>query len=169
MPKNKTYVSLSSTVFCLGYLTSSGVTKSFKFSSLESVAIAVYSHLRYNSFSGFVSDFKVTSTKGKALNVSELFVYGYKLTVAQSHHDSGYVWRQGSVPGIHRRRGGHCYRHIRAIGARRQAALVVVEDGEVAPRGARSVTSLPNAWDEYGIHIDQCWKSQRKGRKSWDR
>jgi hypothetical protein len=46
---------------------------------------------------------------------------------------------------------------------RRQAALVLKEEGEIAPRGARSFRNLPNAWDDYRVSSlgERCWKRYR--------
>lgn len=69
----------------------------------------------------------------------------------------------GTVPGIRRHRGGHYYRRIRFIGDLRNAT-VFKEDGEPKPRGARSISMLPDNWDDYAIKsrgIDN-WKRYRK-------
>lgn len=71
---------------------------------------------------------------------------------------------EGPVPGIGRSRGGHWYRRPQTMMERRQAALVLKEEGEVAPRGARSLGHLANAWDDYYItaRSDRNWKRNRR-------
>ncbi|WP_321842636.1 hypothetical protein [Paraburkholderia bannensis] len=71
----------------------------------------------------------------------------------------------GPVPGVRCRRGGrHYFRRPKSMMERRQAALVLKEEGEVAPRGARSFCNLPNAWDDYPMSSigDRCWKRYRR-------
>lgn len=69
----------------------------------------------------------------------------------------------GPVPGTGRLRGGHYYRRIRNANERRQA-FWVAEDGEVAPRPARSFKNLPDNWDDYRVsaHESRNWKRFRK-------
>jgi hypothetical protein len=72
---------------------------------------------------------------------------------------------EGPVPGVRCHRGGrHYFRRLKSTMERRQAALVLKEEGEVAPRGARSFRSLPNAWDDYPVSSlgDRCWKRYRR-------
>lgn len=70
----------------------------------------------------------------------------------------------GPVPGTGRRRYGKYFRSLRHMNERRAAALVVTEDGEVAPRPNRGVSLLPNPWDDYTIAArrDRNWKRFRK-------
>ncbi|KVP75313.1 hypothetical protein WJ96_06020 [Burkholderia ubonensis] len=71
---------------------------------------------------------------------------------------------EGPVPGVRcHRGGGHYYRRPQSMMERRQAALVLTEEGEVPPRGARNLHHLPNAWDDYYITSrgDRCWKRHR--------
>ncbi len=72
---------------------------------------------------------------------------------------------EGPVPGTRCRRGGrHYYRHPRTMHERRQAALVLEEEGEVAPRPHRSANSLPCAWDDFRVAArdDRNWKRFRR-------
>lgn len=112
------------------------------------------------------------SPNGKLLDLGDLWMYGQRLRDARAaeRHYPGYVHRQGPVYGIHCYRGRKRYfRRISTTPERRQAALVVVEDGEVAPRPARSSNGLPNSWDDYSRSLQRSWKTQHKGRKAWDR
>ena len=72
---------------------------------------------------------------------------------------------EGPVPGVRCRRGGrHWYRRPHSMMERRQAAYVAKEEGEVAPRGKRSLKHLPNAWDDYCVAArdDRGWKRHRR-------
>lgn len=74
---------------------------------------------------------------------------------------------EGPVPGVRKHRGGgHYFRRMRHMSERRQAALVVVEEGEVAPRPSRNLHGLPNPWDDYRVTArdDRNWKRYRKTR-----
>jgi len=74
---------------------------------------------------------------------------------------------EGPVPGVRKfRGGGHYFRRMRHMSERRQAALVVVEEGEVAPRPSRNTHGLPNPWDDYRVtsRDDRNWKRYRKTR-----
>lgn len=90
--------------------------------------------------------------------------------VAKRHGRSWFECRygtwngEGPVPGTRRRRGGHYYRHPKTMSERRQAVLVLVEDGEVPPRPARDAKNLPNAWDDYCVasRDDRNWKRFRQ-------
>ena len=44
----------------------------------------------------------------------------------------------------------------------RRASQVV--DGEPAPRPARTLRSLPSAWDDQWRHVEKCWKRFRRVR-----
>ncbi len=70
---------------------------------------------------------------------------------------------EGPVPGVSRPRNGHYYRRPKTTNERRQAALVLEEEGEVAPRASRTGHNLPNAWDDYRIRArkDRNWKRFR--------
>ncbi len=116
------------------------------------------------------------TANGKPLNVEELAAYGATLYRAYRHYRftgpewRGYRFRTGSVPGVGRRRGGSYFRHMHTTQERRLSVHVVYEDGEVACRPSRNFRNLPNAWDDYSRGTTRrSWKTQRKGRKSWDR
>jgi hypothetical protein len=73
----------------------------------------------------------------------------------------------GPVPGVRKFRGGGRYfRRMSHMNARRQAALVLEDEGEVAPRAARNLHGLPNPWDDYrcSARDDRSWKRFRKTR-----
>lgn len=72
---------------------------------------------------------------------------------------------EGPVPGTRcHRGGGHCYRRPKTMNERRQAALILEEEGEVAPRPTRDANNLPNSWDDYWVSArdDRNWKRYRK-------
>jgi len=75
---------------------------------------------------------------------------------------------EGPVPGVHKASAGrHYFRRPHTGNERRQAALVLKEEGEVAPRPARSANGLPDAWDDYHISAreDRSWKRHRKTQR----
>lgn len=114
------------------------------------------------------------SPRGKLLDVHALEAHGRRLYNSRTGYWTrlypGYVRRRGPVHGIRKwRGGGHYFRRIHTTPERRQAALVVYEDGEVAARPARNLRNLPNSWDDYARCVERSWKSQHKGRKAWDR
>ena len=85
----------------------------------------------------------------------------------QSRWSARYSWwhGEGPVPGTRCHRGGrHYYRHPRTMNERRLAALVLEEEGEVAPRPQRSANSLPCAWDDFRVAArdDRNWKRFRR-------
>lgn len=80
---------------------------------------------------------------------------------------SALTWNgEGPVPGSGRSRfnRGRTLREPRTQAARRQAALVLLDDGEVPPRAKRNANNLPTAWDDVYIHSldNDNWKRYRK-------
>jgi hypothetical protein len=74
---------------------------------------------------------------------------------------------EGPVPGVRCYRGGrHYYRRPQTMNERRQADLVLQEEGEVAPRPTRDASHLPSSWDDrwVGARDDRSWKRYRKTR-----
>lgn len=71
---------------------------------------------------------------------------------------------EGPVPGVHRWRKGHYWRRPQTMMERRQAGLVLKEEGEVPPRPSRRDNYLPNAWDDLPIssRYVKSWKRHRK-------
>lgn len=69
----------------------------------------------------------------------------------------------GPVPGTGRSRVSHYFRNIRYINAKR-AAQYLADEGESAPRAARSVNLLPDAWDDLKIYSRRfrSWKQFRR-------
>lgn len=69
----------------------------------------------------------------------------------------------GPVPGAGKNRVSHYFRNIRYINAKR-AAQHFSDEGEFAPRAARSVNLLPDAWDDLKISSKRfrSWKQFRK-------
>lgn len=112
------------------------------------------------------------SPGGGLLPAEELAAYGWNLRKREFlwRRFGPHEYRREPVPGVHCRRGGGGYfRRLGTTPERRQACLVLFEEGEVAPRAKRNAVNIPNSWDDYPRHTDHCWKSQRKGRKAWDR
>lgn len=73
----------------------------------------------------------------------------------------------GPVPGTAKSKAGkHYYRRPKTMSELRAAALVLTEEGEVAPRARRTKRYLPTSWDDVYIaarHVKN-WKRQRKTR-----
>jgi len=69
---------------------------------------------------------------------------------------------KGPVPGTGRSRGVRHFRTIRYINAMR-AAEYFPDEGEVAPRAARTKNLLPDGWDDLRISSQRCrsWKQFR--------
>lgn len=111
------------------------------------------------------------SPRGRLLAISELVAHGQRQFRLRFYGDNfaDFVFRQGPVPGIGRRRNGHYFRRMKTIALRRQAALVVFEEGEVSARPSRTASGLPSSWDDYSRSIERGWKTQHKGRKAWAR
>lgn len=119
--------------------------------------------------------FEVHGPSGRLLNVLGVMALGEARELAE--HRSLY-WRGrndycgwGPVPGIRKYRGGggRYHRRFSTMNERRAGDLVIAEEGEIAPRASRRGTNLPNPWDDYCRIKERNWKSQTKGRKSWDR
>jgi hypothetical protein len=116
------------------------------------------------------------SPSGKTLPLDELEAHGARLRAEESAktYYPGYTRRCGPVTGVRCFRGGAGYsrrylRRFHTAGERRLGALVLKEEGEVAPRCARNSRNLPNPWDDIPRIVERSWKSQHKGRKAWDR
>lgn len=74
---------------------------------------------------------------------------------------------EGPVPGVHKTSAGRHYcRRMETMNERRQASLVLAEEGEVAPRAARNASHLPNSWDDFWVSArgNRNWKRFRKTR-----
>ncbi len=73
--------------------------------------------------------------------------------------------RRGTVPGIHKRsRFNTLWRHPGTASERRMNSLVLIEDGEVGPRVARTPRHLPTAWDDIYRGHSRSWKKYRRNR-----
>lgn len=119
--------------------------------------------------------YEAFSRTGAALQIASILAIGTSLerhTPTPKRHRRfrhAYIG-YGPVPGTRKCRGGHGFtRHIGTMPEHRMNALVVSDDLEAYPRPARRGKNLPTSWDDQMRHVDRCWKSQRKGRKSWDR
>ena len=111
--------------------------------------------------------------KGRPLNLRGLLELGVSLTPNEIRYArrGGIYCGYGPVPNVHKTRGGNGYfRNIHTTSELRMNALVVIEDGEVQARMARTSTNLPNSWDDvsYGRR-SRGWKAQRKSFKAWMR
>ena len=67
----------------------------------------------------------------------------------------------GPVPGVHKLRSTRWLRRLAHIGAHKQAAQCLPEEGEVPVRAARNVRNLVDPWDDIQRHRERNWKSQR--------
>lgn len=117
-------------------------------------------------------DQKALSPHGKEMNMAELVAWGATVSRGRSPwcKQYGYVRRCGPVHGIHKwGRGGPSNRASRTQQERRNNACVLTEEGEVSARAARCGSHVPDSWDEKPRCLERNWKSQHKGRKSWDR
>jgi hypothetical protein len=149
------------------------------FTSLDELAYAAYRaswYLKDNARKWFVSETYAVeqcafAPRGKPLAIAELVAWGGRLAWNKYVLDtlSAYTHRQGPVRGIRKWRGGSSSRPHQVQGQRRANALVLVEDGEVPARVSRCGFNLPDSWDGRRRINQRCWKSQHKGRKSWDR
>lgn len=116
------------------------------------------------------------SPSGRLLDLLALAAYGTRLRARDFAERlyPGYVRRRGPVHGIRcfRASGGYgrkYYRRMSTTPARRQANLVLFDEGEVAVRAKRNSTNIPNSWFDFSRERQRGWKSQHKGRKAWDR
>ena len=117
---------------------------------------------------------RVYSPRGRALDIEALLSYGLRRHATRPHRWNkpvpGYVRRAGPVQGIRKWRGGRGCSSFAHMNERRLAAGVLREEGEVPPRAARNAHTLPDPWDdERWREAQRSWKTQRKGRKAWDR
>jgi hypothetical protein len=113
---------------------------------------------------------KALNPSDKVLSVEELVAWGRRLRQTEYlSRRHAHVFREGPVQGIRKWRGGYGVRNHRVQAERRDNHLVVFEDGEVSARATRCGGYLPNSWDGRRRIVQRCWKSQHKGRKSWDR
>jgi hypothetical protein len=156
------------------------------FATLEELANAVREHLarwypaafrgKYGGVDNLF-DFPLTyGPRGGALDTRAVVALGRRLRAswvprwyAKTWGHAGYVRRSGPVHGIHKPRNYTQFRSIATMAERRLAGLVVREDGEVAPRPARSPRCLPDDRDDYSRCNERSWKVQGKRRKAWDR
>lgn len=76
----------------------------------------------------------------------------------------------GPVPNIRKSRGGSgWFRGIQTSQEIRLNELVLVSEGEIPVRAARSKWNLPTAWDDFLRTPQRSWKAQLKARKQWER
>ena len=114
---------------------------------------------------------RAESPKGRLLHLEVLLARGQLLALQPYEKNSTpHVWRQGPVPAVRCRRGGrgNSRKSFSFTNEKRQAQPVK-EEGEVLPRGARRLKSLPEPWNQYCRIVQRSWKVQHRGRKAWDR
>lgn len=149
------------------------------FESLRELAYAAYRanwYLKDNASKWFVSETYAVAQRaftptGKPVAIDELVAWGGRLAWDQyvQYKLSTFTLHQGPVQGIHKWRGGSRSRPHQVQGERRANALVLGEDGEVPARATRYGFNLPDSRDGRRRINQRCWKSQHKGRKSWER
>lgn len=129
---------------------------------------------------GVVTRYQAVGSHGQPLDVLSLLLWGRDLrdrrlrlrrqTPAGRTGGHQAFRGHGPVPGVRKSRGGRSYyRRVGTAPERRLNALVLKDEGEVAVRAARRGTNLPSSWDDILACREVNWKSQHKGRKSWDR
>lgn len=154
----------------VSYPNGSSKSECNEYSSMEDLAIAAYraswDYRRYPDIPAII--LKALTPTGDELNVIELATWGRRI-LRSRFPLKGYTRRRGPVPGIGKWRGGQNFRRIHTTAERRQAVLIVCEDGEVAPRASRNCHALQNFWDDTMRTRDRSWKSQSKGAKAWIR
>lgn len=173
-------VSTTSPRYCLQRCASDGtVLWEQKFSTLEDLACSIYSVTTNESPDERDQDeghWHAVTPKGQWLAVAPLAAYGQRLWFAfwqERRFGPGfwraYTFRAGPVPRIRCRRGGPTRRYAHTQQARREADFWLPEEGEMPVRAKRAAKALPTSWDDFPNQTERSWKSQRKGRKSWDR
>lgn len=117
--------------------------------------------------------YELVTARGGTASVEELRAWCANVTnwYGRWSYIPPYVFRAEPIYRTGRRRCSWAARHRspKTQGERRQNALTVFEEGEVAPRPCRKGDSLPTRWDDVFRSTEHNWKSQHKGRKSWDR
>lgn len=119
--------------------------------------------------------FEVHGPSGRLLKVLGVMALGEASELAEYRSRYWCAHREycgwGPVPGVRKYRGGggRYLRRFSTMNERRAGDLVLEEEGEVGPRASRRGRNLPNPWDDYCRIKERNWKSQGKGRKSWDR
>lgn len=149
-----------------------------RFATLEKLAISASLLARevaqnlssWLPIEGHAVRLKALSGRDKPLSIADLVAWGRRLRVAgyRGRYDN-FVFRQGSVSGIRKWRGGNSVRNCQVQNERRSTALVLHEDGEVPARAVRRGRQLPDSWEGRRRIHQSCWKTQYKGIKSWDR
>lgn len=147
------------------------------YDSLEEACVALYRNFNCSGLSlceenthAWTSDGNGLKKNGRWLNTLEMLHCGARLSAlwnSYEYHNSD-RFRQGSVRGIRKWRGGSgYYRRMRTMAERRQNLGVVSDEGPALVRPTRN--NLPNNWDDYGRTRDRNWKAQHRGHKSWDK
>lgn len=159
--------------------------------SAKCYAMGNFSYLGYGGYSAAtilrrISFFEVYNVNGKRLSVYALVAssFGfvsrtyrslnasrkrYRLSHSYSYQPAGYVWRKTPVPRTGSWRKGYSQAPVRHKRMFMQAVAFKEEGEPLARAKIHSSKALPDPWSPRPRHIDQCWKSQHKGRKSWNR
>lgn len=83
---------------------------------------------------------------------------------------SNYQGYGTTVPHVRKHRGGYKqFRRIHTYNERRLNQYQRPDYVEPEARAARQRKNLPNYWDDISRNYERNWKSQHKGKKSWDK
>lgn len=145
--------------------------------SLEEACVALYRNFKSTGYGlnedevrAWTADGSGIKKNGRWMSTLEMLYCGRRLSELWNSYEfvNSDRFRQGTVPGIRKwRGGGSYYRRIRTMAERRQNLGVVMEEGRTMVRGRR--VNLPNSWDDIGRTRQRSWKSQFRGKKAWDR
>lgn len=121
----------------------------------------------------------VTGSTNRPLSVDELYRWGKNQEIAErKKRYSKFKWNrafaqwngEGPVPRTGRSGGKYrWHRHPATTAERRANQPQLRDEMEPSVRSARQSRSLPNAWDDVNRGWQRSWKTQFRGRKSWDR
>ncbi len=175
--------------FLLDVLSTSGSRTTTTYETIEQLARAIC-RIRYDGMwvSRWVVDhyqgrtphwlrvhLRAYGPRGRAFDPVQLCDYGARLLTRRRERrhsqplDRSNIRGQGSVFGVHCRRGGPRFSHPQTMAERRQNTGWFAEEGEPEVRARRRHNYLPNSRDLRWRFVQHSWKEQSKGRKSWDR
>ena len=147
------------------------------YDSLEEACVALYRNFSSTGFSLNEAEVNVWTAEGSGIKKNDRWMSTlemlhcgrrlHELWNSYEFHNSD-RFRQGSVVGIRKWRGGFgYYRRVRTMAERRQNMAVLLEEGSTLVRPSRA--HLPSNWDDIGRTVQRGWKSQHRGQKSWDK
>lgn len=147
------------------------------YDSLEEACVALYRNFLSTGFGLTEAEVNAWTAGGSGIKKNgnwmstlEMLHCGRRLNEMWNSYEfaNSDRFRQSSVRGIRKWRGGGGYfRRIRTMAERRQNMAVIVDEGRRLVRGRRS--KLPNSWDDIGRTVQRGWKSQHRGQKSWNK